>query len=212
VASLKLLLDRDPEKFLDVVDLLVHRAETYGQAAAALQKIETILKQGGSLWRVAVRDDGPRLERRVEESVSTVVDAAISGGGRAGQYLALAWADLYGRIPNPSGAFRESVKAVEAAAQPVLLPKNERATLGQMIAAVQDAPSKWTVNLRPSSGDPVGDLLGMLQLLWRSEYDRHGTNVDEVPLRVGAEEAEAAVHLAATLVHWFSAGAVTRSP
>ncbi|MFL5799803.1 MAG: hypothetical protein ACJ77A_17985 [Actinomycetota bacterium] len=209
--SLESLMERDPTKFLDAVDFLVHRAGTHGQAVPEMETLDDILEEGGSMWRVAVRDGEPRLERRVEESVASVVEDVVARTGRAGQYLALAWTDLYGRNPNPSGAYREAVKAVEAAAQPILLPQNDRATLGQLIAAVRDAPTKWTVNLKPSQGDPTTDLLGMMQLLWRAEYDRHGTASGEVPLQVGAEEAEAAVHLAATLVHWFHSGTVVRS-
>jgi len=111
-SSLRSLLETDPEKFLDALDFLVYRADAYGQGAYALQALDGILEQGGSEWRVATRDGESRLEQRVEDSVGIAMDEVIARTGRAGQYLALAWKELYGRNPNPSGAYRESVKAV----------------------------------------------------------------------------------------------------
>jgi hypothetical protein len=48
----------------------------------------------------------------------------------------------------------------------------------------------------------------MLDLLWKSQLDRHGTPDETVPLSVSLEEAEATLHLALTLVHWFRTGAI----
>lgn len=41
----------------------------------------------------------------------------------------------------------------------------------------------------------------MLRLLWKSEFDRHGTDDETVPLNVSIEEAQDAVALAMILVH-----------
>jgi hypothetical protein len=48
----------------------------------------------------------------------------------------------------------------------------------------------------------------MMDLLWTSQLDRHGSDDAKVPLRVSLEEARAAVHLAAALVQLFKSGAV----
>lgn len=50
----------------------------------------------------------------------------------------------------------------------------------------------------------------MMRLQWKGQYDRHGSDDEETPLHVGQDEAEAAVHLAITLVQWFRSGAVAR--
>ena len=42
-----------------------------------------------------------------------------------------------------------------------------------------------------------------MRLLWKGEFDRHGTDDANVPLNVGQEQAEAAAHLALFLVEWF---------
>ena len=47
----------------------------------------------------------------------------------------------------------------------------------------------------------VERLVGMLQMLWKSQFDRHGTADESVPLNVSIDEARDAVALATTLVH-----------
>jgi hypothetical protein len=51
-------------------------------------------------------------------------------------YLATAWNRAYGRNPDPSGAYRDAIRAVEASAKPIILPADPVATLGKMIAAL----------------------------------------------------------------------------
>jgi hypothetical protein len=206
LASILATAEADPQTFLDVLDFLVHSQDSLGSA----ERLEDILAQGGSLWRVTRYESGFGLERRVEAAITNAVQNTVGSAGRAGQFLALAWREIYGRDPNPSAAYREAVRAVEAAAQPVLLPANNRATLGQMIAALRDSTEKWRLSLSPTDVDPVQVLLGMIQLLWKGQHDRHGDTDTSRPLQVSPEEAEAAVHLAATLVHWFTSGAVQR--
>jgi hypothetical protein len=59
--------------------------------------------------------------------------------------------------------------------------------------------------------DAVQDIVGMLRLLHRAQSDRHGSPEPAPPVVMTQAEAEAAVHLAATLVHWFDSGAVRRA-
>ena len=61
---------------------------------------------------------------------------------------------------------------------------------------------------RSPAGDPVMHVVGMMELLWTLQIDRHGTAAESVPLAVTRERAEAAVHLGLTLVHWSQAGTV----
>ena len=55
---------------------------------------------------------------------------------------------------------------------------------------------------------PVGAIRGMLELLWKSQVDRHGTPDATAPLSVTQGQAEAAFHLALTLVQFFTAGVI----
>jgi len=131
--------------------------------------------------------------------------------GRAGEHLARAWVATYGRTGNPSEGYRESIKAVEAAAKPVVSPANDRATLGTVIADIRNDPTKWTIDLHsPTPTDQMPQVQGMLELLWKGQSNRDGTPDADAPLSVTQEQAEAALHLAMTLVQWFTSGVVTR--
>ena len=111
-------------------------------------------------------------------------------------------AEAWGRSPDASGAYREAVRAVEAAYAPIVSPKNGLATLGSIIADIKNKPSKFEVRLQEDTpGANVDRLIGVLQMLWKSQLDRHGTADEAVPLNVSIDEARDAVALATTLVH-----------
>jgi len=88
----------------------------------------------------------------------------------------------------------------------VITPNDSLATWGKMIKALRDKPQKWVAEL--GSISVVADMMGEL---WTSQLDRHGTDDESVPLSVSSAQAEAAVHLATTLVHWFKGGMVDRA-
>lgn len=195
------------ERFLDVADLVL----SHVTHAARADEVDTILRDGGSAWCVANRAGVYRLERRVNPTVAQAAEEVMGAAGKAGKHLSLAWTAAYGREPNASSAYREAVRGVEAAAVPVVSPNNGSATLGTIIADIRKAPDKWTMRLTPPSNYPaVARLLGMLELLWKSEIDRHGTPDEAVPLTVSLLEGQDAVHLAVTLVQWFTSGAIRR--
>jgi hypothetical protein len=78
-----------------------------------------------------------------------------------------------------------------------------------MIADLENAPAHWDLKLTPPPAfDKMDALIKMVRLLWKSQFDRHGTPDDTVPLTVSQEEAETAIHVATTLVHWFTSGSV----
>lgn len=207
-AAFNMLLDKasdDTRGFLCALDLLVHRYADEDEA----EELEEMLEQGGSGWAVVVRDNEARLERRVDEGVRATIEKAMEGEGAAANHIRNAWRALYGVSPIPGHAYWEAVKAVEAAAKPIVLPDDPGATLGKMEKAIREAPHKWHHALSLKTLDPVMVLQQMMQALWQGQ-PRHG---DPDPSRapdVSSEEAEAAVHLAATLVHWFRSGAVRR--
>jgi hypothetical protein len=209
-SALNSLMERalgDDQFFLDLVDFLLRTLSIHGAPLGAI--LNDHLRQGGSAWTVGVGEDGSfRLVRRVDKVVAEAAEAVMSAAGRAGQHLRKAWSFAYGRNPDPSTAYREAVRAVEAIAGPVVLPKDPKATLGMMIVAIRDAPAKWQVALQPSSGDAVLMLNEVMRLLWTSQLDRHGSADESVPLTVSLEEAQAAVHLSLTLVQWFHSGAI----
>jgi hypothetical protein len=176
----------------------------------SLAELEVIFSEAGSVWTVAPDEGGGfELQRRVDATVRQAVTTSAPTGSRYEHHLAAAWSRVYRQNPDPSSGYREAVRAVEAAAQPVVSPADPTATLGKMIADMTAKPSKWRIVLQPSGGiDGVSQVIEMMRLLWKSQLDRHGTATNTVPLSVSLPEAQAAVHLAASLVQLFSSGAV----
>jgi hypothetical protein len=209
--SLWRALQSDDEVFLASIDVALGWCDGSSEIereGARLDALATTLTQGGSAWRVGhVSGEGWRLERRVADAAVAAARAAMSGRGRPAAHLGRAWHAMYGQAPSPGEAYDEAVKAVEAAAIPVICPNDANATLGRINGDLRSRPGDWTVALTPRNGKGVARLLGMLELLWGAQL-RHGTPDDSVPVSAAPREAEAAVHLAVTLVHWFGSGAV----
>jgi hypothetical protein len=194
----------EPAFGLDVVDwVLYHYADHIGGPPyRAAEDLNRILRLGGSVWEATATEDRVRwrLTRRALGPIREAIDATLPTSQRAHTHLTRAWSKLAGRDPDPSTAYREAIRAVECVAKPVVTPKDSQATLGKMIAAMRQAPQKWTFVL---GGDalPVAD---MAALVWKSQLDRHGTDDESVPLNVSQEEADAAVHVSIALVRIFA--------
>lgn len=199
--------NNDPDLFLDVLDALV--ATLSGpDVVTDLKVIVKTLDEGGSAWTIGRSEDNRfQLERRIDHTVVDAARSTVAGAGRAGQYLANAWSATYGRRPNPSHAYREAVRAVETAAIPTVCPNDGVATLGRIIGQLR-AGKGHAVALHPAKGSPADALIAMLELLWTAQLDRHGTADPTAPLTVTDTEARTAVHLATTLVQWFSSDGI----
>jgi hypothetical protein len=168
-------------------------------------ELEKLLADGGSAWRVA--DDAGSLQRRVDPSAIEAFRA--TAGTVAAARLNAAWAAAFGRSPISSRAHSEAIKAVEAAAIPIVLPRDRLATLGKVIGELGHHSEKWELAVStPGGSTGISTLLGMLRLLWEGQTDRHGGPVTPGPIT--AEAAEAAVHLAVTLVQWFNSNTIRR--
>jgi hypothetical protein len=206
---------RDPKFYIDLIDSILHEIPMPDEAA----RLDQILVSGGSVWKVVLLDSPAfqyGLERRVDEAVAEAARHVIAESGKAGKHLGLAWRAAYGVNPNPTEAYWESVRAVEAAGKPIVSPNSDITTLGTMIRDMAAAPTKWRMTMHPkvdpkqpkAAVDPIETLIAMMRLLWKSHTDRHGTPDENV--EVSEPEAVGALHLAVTLVQWFSAGTVKR--
>lgn len=202
-------VQRDQEFGLDVVDYTLHHLYEilgdYQYADTAAWDFDATLTKGGSAWEVTTRSEWVSygLTRRAIGPVREVV-LGLEPATRAHQHLVTSWNKLSGRNPDPSGSYRESVRAIEAAAKPIVLPDARRATLGTMIAALRDKPEKWRFVL----GD-VERVRDMCAAVWTSQLDRHGTDDESVPLNVSQEQADAAFHMALALVRIFAGRLIT---
>ena len=213
---LKDLLYERPDLMLNMADFLVARLDPNSRVASEgsgpLDQLNTILSESGSAYRVASEIRPPRLVRRVDATAEQAGTRLIHAGGPPAELLAHAWHATYGLHPNPSDGYRQAVRAVEAAAIRVVLPTDRSATLGKVIGSLRQGAYKWQLSLTHQANPkrPMDTLVENPALLWEGQYDRHVT--EGAPLHVSQEEAETALHLAITLVQWFTAGHVARKP
>ena len=191
-------LRESEELLLSAADFLAR-----GIGAEEARELEEYLNEAGSVWRVAGRPYSWELQRKVSPEIEGVLRSL---GERPGDYLRQAWQRAFSRNPNPDGAYRDAVRALEAVLRPVVSPKNDRATLGSMIRDLKSKLEKWAVRLEPSEGDPVETFADELQMIWTAQLDRHGTDDESVPLNVTPEQAQDAVVRATALVHVVQSG------
>lgn len=180
----------------------------------AVDALQDMLTLAGSSYRV--NDARTGLELRIDETAqqalsSTLAAAQTAQSGSAAEHLATAWRCAYGRDPDPSKAYSEAIKAVESASQSVIEPSNAKATLGSMLGVIRNSPQKFSTAIpAPGQENDIELVSAMMQRLWKGQTARHGS---QNPTRFETQrEAEMAVHLAATLVQWFAAGLVQRTP
>jgi len=197
-----------PDEALRMLDWLVYDNAT-NQTRDDNPELEEVLRGGGSMWKVGERDGVPGLERRVPEGVQEAAEAAMAAPGNAGSLLSEAWHAVFGMNPDYEKAYAKSIKAVEAAAIPVVSPTNRAATLGTVIQQLRDQ-GDWKLNLAREHATHTTQqvILGMAQALWTGQNDRHAGQPGYTPSTQA--EAEAAVMLAVPLVQLFSSGAIAR--
>jgi hypothetical protein len=202
----------NPDLCLDMLDAVLQLGSDEGDLIRPqdIDELQYSLEVGGSVWRVS--SDGQALESRMSEAVTTATEAAAKhAGGDTERHLAAALRAAYGRHPDPRKAYSEAVHAVEAATGLLVLPSDRSATLGKIIGHMRSHPTEWCLSIRrPDDGQPeIAPLLAMMKLLWEGETGRHASG--ERTGRETQEAAQMAVHLAVTLVQWFTSGAVSRS-
>jgi hypothetical protein len=95
--------------------------------SSAVSELDRALRQAGANYTV-VQPDSNRsayaLEKRISSSTAATMTAATVTAGNASDHLTKARKAAFGQQPDPSKAYWEAVKAVEAAAIPVVTPKD----------------------------------------------------------------------------------------
>jgi hypothetical protein len=212
----------DPDDRLTLIDAILSDMQDRGSDAIdnddeevaeglvrAAQQLHTILSEGGSLWGAHVGPPGWCLVRRVNDATAELVQVVVAPNTDAARKIKSAWVACYRHDPEYDGAYRAAVLAVEAVAIPLALPGATKATLGTVIAHMRDTLVRWSVGNLDAPDIASGEtLLAMLKTLWQNQ-ERHARS-DGTIVDVSREEAEAAVSLAVTLVHWFTAGLVSK--
>ncbi len=166
------------------------------------EEVKGYLDDSRSIYDVGLDDQGRyQLQRRQPPELSELVETTLSSRGRAYEHLRRAVSYAFSREPQPNDACFESTKALEVVAKPIFTPNDDLATLGKMIRAAEDKPSKWITDFGVDGHDDINSVIGMLKLVWETQF-RHGDPDD--PLEVPPKRAEMIVHLSVLLVHWFS--------
>lgn len=193
------------DQLLRLVDFLLARPAIYFDLAA---KLETTLRRSHSRYCVRVQDSKWRLGTVAPEALTAVLESAT---GDAHKHLRAAFNHVYELDPNPSAAYESALKALEAAAGPVIQPKAGRTRLGTMYStlksggAVVDLPLSTTDN---TDMDTPGVLREMLRAIMVGQTDRHGAGK---PVPVTIDQAKSVVLLVTALVPMFQDGLITNT-
>ena len=176
------------------------------------RQMDGILREGNSVFTVSKDCSG--LELRLDEALHATfdkaVDAARSTAEVAAEHLRDAFSDAYGVRPDPTTAYSHAVKAVEAVANPLFIPKHPEPTLGLVRSHLDQARQKYEMVIADRKGAPAGidAVVAMMSLLWHGQRDRHEGGPTSAPVTL--EAAQAAVHTAAILVNWISNGSIRK--
>lgn len=144
-----------PPASTDPVVMLVRRARKAMRNKDQREVMQQLLDDGHMIYRV--RPDGRGLERRVSPAANaqaiTAADAAEQAGiPAAGERLIAAWNSIYALKPDPSGAYRDAIRAVEAVANPFFLPDAPTPTSARSSAILRttSATTRWSSQARPA--------------------------------------------------------------
>jgi hypothetical protein len=207
------LVGGQPAGLLDLADLVLAVEPRFPHT---IGQLEAVLANANSVWRVS--DDASCLVRRVPAPVAHTVTAAVAvGGPNSGTHLDAAWSAAFARRPDTTRAYSEAIKAVEAAAIPVVVPhaagkekdQISKATLSWVTRVLREQATDWSVAIPPGTHQRgIDTIITMLELLWEGQKDRHGGVSNTPPPTEDA--ARSAVQLGVLLVQWFADGTIRR--
>jgi hypothetical protein len=204
IADVRARVEVSEEFAVRLLAILLARVNAGSPAANELAEI---FEAPGSKWEVVTGENGPSgITLRHTGPVPDVVQRIMPFSNPASAYLQKAFEKLNRPDPDLVGAYSESIKAVEAAARPVVIPDDPLATLGKIISAMRDKPSKWAVVL---GEETVEDVVRRAEIVWQSPHERHGS--DDPGPAVTLEQAQAAFDLALGLTDYFARGLIFRS-
>jgi hypothetical protein len=201
--DLLLRCNNNQDLFLDVIDACLR---FFHYQLGYPDDLRRLLADGGSAWTVSA--SGRSLQRAVEPQAQEAFEAASSPADTASEELAEAWSKAYGRDPDASDAWDHAIKAVEAILIPIVVPKQDKPTLGHVVRHLGSQGHLWKLLLPgPNDNYSVEPLVAMLRLLWPNP-DRHGSPQHCRPPTL--QEAHAVAHLAVTIVQWGRDGQILK--
>lgn len=182
-------LNQNEELKLDAIQALL---EMDGNETKS-NLLDMVLLESGSKWSARKgTDDMYGLEERVESITTSAYDELIEHDPESlmSNFLAQAWEKAFGRDPDPSIAYSNAIKALEAATWPLVLPNNSRATLGDIIRELDNHKDEWQSAITETTSNiGIESVIDNLKLVWQGQTDRHGTASPVPPSQQAAEQA-----------------------
>lgn len=204
------------DDLLDWVDAALHIGASQDDTGAHhynARDLRVLLADARSIWTVSAARDALELSQdptvtEAANQAATTARTAIRDS--AASRLEAAWKAAYGRHMDPSKAYGQAILAVEAAAIPIVVPNQAGATLGHVLGQLDRQGHLYEVAIIDKYGkaSAVTAVTDLVRLLWEGHTDRHEGMTPAHAISV--EAAQMAVHLAATLVQWFTSGAIRR--
>ena len=169
-SDLRDFTSRNPNALLNMADWLLRTDESRDYEHPRVKRLEQMLDEGGSAWRVA--PDGKSLIERTLDAEHAAVELAAQGDDQIAVDINAAWNAAWRREePSAVEAYTAAVKAIEGALAPIVTPDDPKPSLGKIIPALRDKPEKWDTRFR--GVETVEALTAMLDEVWRSQH-RHG--------------------------------------
>lgn len=180
-------------------------------AVSQLVELDKLLTRGGSYLQVSF--EGQHLVRRVDEAAQQAYQKSVEDSpNAAAKHLRNAWDAAFRRAPDPDISYSESVKAVEAVLNPLVVPKDPGPTLGKTLGILkqQCQSGKWKLVLGDvqNHDENIERFVGMVDLLWKNHEHRHAGGPRARSQT--QEEAEAVLHLVVLIVQWMNTNALKR--
>ena len=198
--ALERIFATNPLLHIQAIDIALRWATTEWA-----EELGTYLDEARSVYCVGKDEDGDfQLQFRQSAEMIELIETEANQSGHAAIHLRNAWSKCFGLNPDPKGACREAVEAIEVAAKPVVTPTDSMPSLGKMCGAIRDKPDKWETNSEFDRS--LESVRSMMEMVWNEGRYRHGD--ESAPLEVSQEAAEMTVQTAVLLVTWFRSGRI----
>jgi len=177
---------------IDVAEAII---ATNNNADSTVRGLNRVLIESGSKWIAVKSPSGSSVYAHLDERVEATATEAFelltnNNANAASDFMKQAWSSAFGRSPNPSLAYSSSIKAIEAAVWPIILPNNQRSTLGDLIREIDNNQGKWHTSITETvANEGMDSINAAMKVVWHGQTDRHGTANPIIPSQQAAEQA-----------------------
>ena len=140
------------------------------QTRKITESLDRLLAESRSVYEIA--PDRRGLQRRVDATLAISISGASGAAESAGypaarEHLEKARSRLFGLHADPSGAYDEVVRAVEAVACPLFLPNSPTPTLGTVLSHLrQSSGYEFAVTGKRGAPGSIDAVVAMMATVW----------------------------------------------